>query len=354
MRGKKLEISGSCLSELPQEILAQIAESLDNYLDYFRFGAVCKSFRSSVHGFNFQYNSDYRSLKLPLIYFREESLPGYTTIDLKTFYLLRHSPSSESCLVKVQAYPQAKNRLLLPLLDPKTRPLELNLIDFSVSELHKHYFATMYELTGDDEFYSEDTVSKIVVIGRKDELAAMAIYGLEVELAWIRLGDERWTAMNEQDYDDIINYKGQFYAVQGGSGKLIKIDVSSSKAMKVVVPNLLNGSCGCSSEKNLVESGGELLLLDRDMKGNKLRVYKANEEEGKWVEIKSLGDRTVVVKEWRWAFSVCARDLGGSCKSNCVLYVGKDGFEMFNLDDGSYSVLHSTDFPPIFKWLGKN
>ncbi|WCJ32754.1 ascorbic acid mannose pathway regulator 1 [Euphorbia peplus] len=105
---------------------------------------------------------------------------------------------------------------------------------------------------------------------------------------------------------------------------------------------------GCGDRKNLVEHGGDLYIVDRYFNGERrkwedgdgemynqvnekfrvrnlakcraesvhVRVYKFDEEWGRWVDVKSLGKETVFVIGNESCFSVRVEEFG-----DCVYYV---------------------------------
>ncbi|KAK9284970.1 hypothetical protein L1049_024152 [Liquidambar formosana] len=164
-----------------------------------------------------------------------------------------------------------------------------------------------------------------------DGYAVMAIsdYG---RLYFLKSGDKEWTAIHEQaeqqsDYTDVINHKGKFYAVTDTGGAIV---IDSFRQVSEIAHPIRDGGViasfqianpllgGC--QMHLVESLGDLLLVDRHILRDKCKVYKLDEEEREWVEMRSLGDR-VVFMDRHSSFSVSARDLSG-CKANSIYHTG--------------------------------
>lgn len=160
----------------------------------------------------------------------------------------------------------------------------------------------------------------------------------------LRLGDERWKPLVEyqgKSYRDLINFKGKIYAVNPW-GDCLVID-SSLNISEFSAP--LKFPVG--DKKYLVESCGELWLLDREWRTESdnvwyypeanivlrelawyemviwFNVYKLDEEEHKWkwVEVPDLGNR-ILFADRDCSFSVSVADFaGGNCKGNCVFFL---------------------------------
>ncbi|KAG7585365.1 hypothetical protein ISN45_Aa02g007220 [Arabidopsis thaliana x Arabidopsis arenosa] len=73
------------------------------------------------------------------------------------------------------------------------------------------------------------------------------------------------------------------------------------------------------------------------------KVYKVDEELGKWVEVKSLGDSAIVVAT-DTCFSVLAREYYG-CVPNSIYFIDEKEVEVkvFRLDDGSIASMFGFD-----------
>ncbi|PRQ47204.1 hypothetical protein RchiOBHm_Chr2g0097161 [Rosa chinensis] len=166
------------------------------------------------------------------------------------------------------------------------------------------------------------------------------------------------------DYDDVIFYQGKFCAVSQ-SGKLAAMD-SSFKWKVIAFPVSTSMWWKKEKKKNLVESLGELLLVERhgstfvakhcsveDMLKNevKFKVYKLDGVRKQWVEMKGsdLDDRIFFVGE-DCCFSVSTRDFPG-CQRNCMyfcyeVWCGKNVISsrigVFHLDVGRGSPLEAS------------
>ena len=384
MGGRVVDWSG-----LPKELLEVIGKSIDSGLDAIRSRSVCSSWRSSFPPFQA------RSPRFPLKFPDPGSALGSTPrsrspvyLCESTLYLLQpvnpfptSSSSSSSCnkgwLIKVQESNSGKLRLLDPFpnhnyrLSPVTLNT-LNLLNFRVVELRKAYVLRLHVATPPRSETkgsyapryrcnrSIHGVSKVVMFPISawtdaDEYAVFVIFN-EGKLAFGKCGDEKWTLVGDQsfEYDDIIVYKGQFYVVDRW-GTVFWIECSSLKLVPFSPP-----LCGLGNQKHLMESCGALYVVDRYIDGERKRmenntwrrdfpktvdfkVYKLDEEGGKWDLLKSLGDRAFVLGT-DCCFSVSAQEFVG-CKGNCIYFVDPRESHVFSLEDRSIADLVSMNHP---------
>jgi hypothetical protein len=379
-------------ADLPKELLEMISKRLDLRVEVLRFRAVCSSWRCSVSPPSFDQEIPPFFLKLPPpIRAPNPIFAGailmQTTI-CRMEFLCNYSNSScslsKSSLVKVGESKHGKLQLFHPLSNQETNDsfISLNLLDLKFVQLSK---ACLLKWPGGISVFG---INKVVVFplsgGCIDncELGILAIYH-EGKLGYWRYGDKEWTLLDDRnfEYDDIIVYKGQFYVVDRW-GTVSWID-SSLKVIQYSPPLY-----GCGGQKNLVESCGDLYVVDRyldgerrtwkdyedvmDTNGNPLRfsrlmskarpmavdfrVYKLDEEWGTWVDIKSLDDR-IFILGIDCSFSVSCRDLSGG-KGNCIyfydsLYGGQGmsggAIHVFRFEDHSIDNLALIpDFSEIF------
>ncbi|PNX99957.1 F-box protein [Trifolium pratense] len=96
--------------------------------------------------------------------------------------------------------------------------------------------------------------------------------------------------------------------------------------------------------KRLVESGGDLLLVNTDKSLERFCLFKLNEKENKWVNLTSLGDRILILGHG-WLFSASASDLCVA-KGNCIIIVNTmkpEPVYVFDLDQRRLSPI--VDYP---------
>ncbi|KAG5050805.1 hypothetical protein AAZX31_02G041500 [Glycine max] len=354
-------------SELPIELWPKIGKSLENHMDIVRFRSVCESCRSSMPPPLPNSPSFPMQIPHPLNHSIETLLNQATVYvieptDANGASKLEPLPvSSKGWLIKVE---ESKNHnhnhpltLLSPISDRKivyphgtNSPVLWNLLEFRVIELCKSYTTNI----------SSAAVSKVVFfpnspwIGAQDSVACCIF--LEGKLGFMKHGDEKWTLVDNKNffYDDVIVFKGQFY-VTDDRGTISWIDTSSLKLVQFSPP-----LCGLGDKKHLVESCGSLYVVDRYYESETSRrrnyvggredrvaavvcfkVYKLDEEWGKWVDVKNLGDRAFVLGN-SCSFSVSAKELTGY-QENCIYFTDIFDVRVYNLDDRS---IVSIDFDP--------
>lgn len=374
-RQLKMDDAGVPWSELPPEIWPAVGKHLHTYIDVLRFRSVCRSWRSSLPPFTqtspplpLRFPSPYISANLSVDAFLSQTI-------IYRLAPLNHEPSpnvsSSSSppprngrLVKVEKSELGKMRFLHPLSkqiircnleDLSQGHNELNLLDLRMDEL-----AVSYSLK-----YSDTTcvpgISKIVVFPNSSgsdvkDCTIIAVFECG-KLGFARSGDEKWTLIDEQNfhYDDVIVYNQQYYTVDRW-GTVFWID--SSMRLVQFSPPLI----GLGHHKHLVECGGELLVIDRFLdkerhfqpaiaavddaeqqqhhfmipvqrppysslpKAVDFKAYKLDQEWGTWVELKNLGNRSIILGN-DCCFSIEASEFEG-CKKNCVYYtdVTEDAF----------------------------
>ena len=321
-------------SDLPKELLPTIGKSLDTRIDIVRFRSVCNSWRSSIPS----NNSPRFPLKFPNPYLptsaTQAQAPAYLC-ESTIYRIQRLNPSTSSnkaWLVKVEQDSNSggKLRFFDPISNRRTRypNKTLNLLDFRVIELTKAYMLRYKVRAGSTTSTNEieqvlsvrDSsilrVTKVVMFPNSpwtnvNDSAVFVIFGAGI-LGFAKSGAESLTVVDDNDvveYDDIIVYKGQFYVIDT-LGNVSWIDNSSLKLVPFLPP-----LCGLGGQKHLVESCGALYVVDRyfnkerrrvehtnryvrDCDGPKVvdfKVYKLDEEWGRWELEKSLGDQALVL-----------------------------------------------------------
>ncbi|KAK9990059.1 hypothetical protein SO802_025044 [Lithocarpus litseifolius] len=378
-------------SDLPKELLPTIGKSLDTRIDIVRFRSVCNSWRSSVPSSN----SPRFPLKFPHPYTTSSSTaPTQTPAYLceSTIYRLQSlnpstSSSNKAWLVKVEQDSNSggKFRFFSPISNrriairyPNTT---LNLLEFRVIELAKAYTLRLRDRVGvvrigpTNEIVEQlpgdssiRCVTKVVMFPNSpwtnvNDSAVFVIFGAG-RLGFAKSGAESVTVVDDNgfEYDDIIVYKGQFYVIDT-LGNVSWIDNSSLKLVPFLPP-----LCGLGRQKHLVESCGALYVVDRyfnkerrrvehtnryvrDCDGSKVvdfKVYKLDEEWGRWELEKSLGDRAFVLGN-DCCLSISAEEFTGY-KRNCIYFNDQNENHVFNLEDSSFGDLQ--DIHP--SWLLSN
>ncbi|KAH7849009.1 hypothetical protein Vadar_011653 [Vaccinium darrowii] len=114
------------------------------------------------------------------------------------------------------------------------------------------------------------------------------------DLSGLRHGDERWTPL--------VEYGG----MKGGH-----------QYFSSPLNHFLSGN-----KKHLVESCGELWLLNRKHNKTCFQVYKLKEVEDEWEEVSDLGDRILFAGRDCCSFSVSAANFKGrNCEGNCIFFL---------------------------------
>ncbi|XP_048335241.2 F-box protein SKIP23-like [Ziziphus jujuba] len=332
-------------SDLPKELLEIIANSLLTREDVCRFRAVCKSWRSSIPPFQ-------KPISLPLeVPYPTPSYHRHPNIAILTESTIYHvqpfpSPNSQAStststwanwaswgwLVKVEEMEARLFRVLgsiscQPSYRFPTFPKSINLLDFQVSELAKAYSL---------HFPKNGGTCKVVFSSRPDDCPSLMTICAGL-LFHQKIGDDKWTLIDDivsqLCYEDVILYNNRFCAVDE-DGRTLVID-STLKVIEIASPlkNEKNGH-----DKILVESVGELLLVERLCKKPYIKVFKLKVKEKEWVEVKSLDDR-IMFLGGDCSFCVAAKDFGNECKGNCIFFT-YPRFTVFNLEDSSLLSLH--------------
>ncbi|KAM0055043.1 putative F-box domain-containing protein [Helianthus debilis subsp. tardiflorus] len=331
-------------SQLPRELLDLISTHLISETDLLRFRSVCTTWRSSINPF---------TSRFPI-------LPNAGISDTTWgFYLSKRTifrvglPDPDPAqthipwLIKVERDNPQKTHLMNPLTGSEFIPLlpgfprSLNLLNFRVSEL-----------------------------------------GQEYALQYISY---RPNANSIGDSVTLYMEKVAFCNVGVDGFVLLTIHVSGKLAL------LRKGSVFGGDKKFLVECDGELFMVDKylsvgpenDVEDDdenyefyedfdcfmsertvKLEVYKLDREEGRWVEVKDLGDKMLFLGD-NCGFSASAEEFPG-CKGNCVFFTGQNreddglvksrGVGVFDLESGSIGAIsndsgYSQLFWPPPQWL---
>ncbi|KAM3757738.1 hypothetical protein ACB098_02G212300 [Castanea mollissima] len=329
-------------SALPMEILLLIGKTLQDRIDVIRFRSICAPWRSSIPPLR----EVSPSLPLPLPY------PYHLRLELADDDDNPKIPtcSSNSWLVRVEEFEPGRTRLLNPFSSlhirflPDRFPKVINLLDSRVVEVSKAY---------------ELQYSSGMPIAGVNKLTLIFALLNEGKLGHVKHGDKKWTLVDDHnfDYDDIIVYKGQSYVVDR-LGTVSRIN-SSMKLIQFSPP-----FCGLGNQKHLVESCGELYIVDRYFEFNReggrwhfdlcFKVYKLDQEWGCWVMVKNLGDRVFILGN-DCSFSVSAREFS-ECKGNSIYFTDGNDIGVFYVENQRICmIVDYKDQCPIFcpppSWL---
>ena len=375
-------------SELPPELLSTIGNHLDASIDVLRFRSVCNSWRSSI--------SPCSSTDLPLplkfpcpfasgedAFLSENNIYGLEPLHENTNPSSSRSIPAKACFVKVEETKPGKYPICVNRIDNSSSsiPKVLSLLDFRMVKLGKsfglNYLNLNSSMVGVTKVirYPDHTLSSLYA----QDCSIFVIYD-GGKLGYAKYGDQELTLVDDQitDYNDIIVYRDQPCVVDK-SGTVSWVDYSLLKLTKFSTA-LTAGSGG--RRKHLVESGGELYIVDRYFRSQEIRpspeqfaefgrvcrpirrrflrintsirrrttrgktvgfkVYKLDQDLGNWGEVTCLGDEAFFLND-DLCFSVSGSEFDG-CKRNCIYFKDRiDGslfsnardVSIFNLEDGS-------------------
>ncbi|PIA32862.1 hypothetical protein AQUCO_04300059v1 [Aquilegia coerulea] len=385
-------------SQLPKDLLDRISSTLSSsssssWIDLIRFRSVCSSWRSSL--------TSYPPYCFPNKISINPSNPtngllysGNFTLSKRIILHLNLPNHSNGWIIKLEQDNSKLFHLLNPLSElkiqslPSNFPKVFNFMDLRIVELGQEYvlrYADKWPIGFGGDLYREKVVFSSNSPWSNDDYVIMTIH-VSGKLALFRLKDSMWTIIEEMPnpYDDVIYYKGKFYAVDGMGRAVV---VGPSLTVTLVAYAVYGGD-----KKYLVELDGELLLVDRYLSiGSddypiyhsqiqdyeiyvpnddtyivdttvQFKVFKLDQLKKEWVEVKDLGDRMLFLGD-NCSFSALASDFIGS-KGNCIYFTDRyfqsnreeDGLfkghciGVFNLEDRSIKPLASYPGYSKFFW----
>ncbi|KAF8405484.1 hypothetical protein HHK36_010391 [Tetracentron sinense] len=371
-------------SRLPRDLLEMIANRLTIYIDYLRFRAVSQDWRSSVSKVPNRLTCQPPWLMLPNSRRRETHRSFFSLSENKVYHLelpeasfrRRCCGSSQGWLVLAEESPAI--RLLNPLTRTQIQlpPLSSfpNVLNFSISRIGREYL--LLNSSGHRYYHNlremRDLFLKKVILSSSPSSAdgdyiVMAILNETGLLAFCRKGDLLWTVMAEAlpYYEDVIYYKGLFYAVDK-HGRVAICDVHSLSSMVTIIePTLLSSG----DILYLVNSSGEILLVSRYLepghaaaaefyKTCRFEVFKLDPSRLKWDEVKSLDDHMLFLGK-NSSLSLLASDFSGF-KGNCIYFTDDyteanyDGVDNGHLIQQPVSLEEASWYPPPIGWLKLN
>ncbi|KAF8013415.1 hypothetical protein BT93_I1308 [Corymbia citriodora subsp. variegata] len=359
-------------SQMPEDLLPLIARRLDTQFDVLRFRSVCSSWRSSVA----PSPSPSRRGRFPILPNDgiSDAAWGFH-LSKRTIFLLGAPRSLDQAvpagwLLKVKEDVPRRMNLLNPLSRcqftslPEDFPRVLDLMNLRLLELGHEYvlqYMSYRPCSNDGHLYMEKVVFLCLDNGNDFALLTIHVSG---KLAMFKSGEKRWSIIQDMPspYDDVILFKGKFYAVDG-TGRTVVVGLDLG--VTLIAQSNFGGD-----KKFLVESVGELLLVDMylslDAENNdhdgldaeldnfdflmrertvRFKVYKLHGEGKVWNEAKDLGDRVLFLGD-DCTFSASAADLK-ACKGNCIFFA--DNWELegvkspeigvYDMDSGSIGPL---------------
>ncbi|XP_062102727.1 putative F-box protein At1g65770 [Humulus lupulus] len=390
-------------SLIPDEIWAAIGRYLDNPIDVLRFRSVCSSWRTLTPPFDHSTLLPRFNFPVPTYSSTFQAFVSETTvyrINLPNLHLA-HNPSTSSSssdfakgwLIKIEEYQRGKFRLLDSLSCRRIKDIACFPSDnlFDISQLSLTKLTTAYALKYVAGSSSIAGVNRVVLspnshLGRPEDCSIFVIYD-NGKLGFAKNGEEDITLVDYRilDYNDLTVFRGQPYVVDRW-GTVSWID-SSLRVVQYSPPLF-----GLGHRKHLVVSKDELFVVDRYLDENRtpypdessitdndgvnfnmlqrhprrrrrydfnhpksvdFKVYKLDEEWGRWVEVKCLGDDESFVLTYDCCFSISASEFEGF-RENCIYFteqfdmdlalrkLGRLGGCVFSLEDHTIEDLPST------------
>ncbi|KAL6507500.1 hypothetical protein OROGR_023695 [Orobanche gracilis] len=205
------------------------------------------------------------------------------------------------------------------VFSPDTLPRVLNFMNFKVVELIEAFYLS--------DKHIPHHLRKVVLFPslsvKGGLVCALFDYG---RLRVRTIEDKKWIKLNLNNYiagyhcHDIIIQKGQLYVIDN-LGTIFWMNPWSLKLVQFTQPLWLMDN---GKRKQMVEYGGRLYVVDmpnfRDHLHEKIdiKVYKVDEESGRWENVRNLGDVVFVLGKDS-NFSLLAKDYHG-CERNCIYF----------------------------------
>ncbi|KAK2418190.1 hypothetical protein QL285_040412 [Trifolium repens] len=358
---KETESSNSMLLE---ELLVVISKKLDTTIGVVRFRSICSLWRSLLPPPPTSHNLCIRHSKYSLLQtkiYRIEPSPhdhNPTT----------SSPSNKGLIIKVFKNSESSKLHLYDLFTneriqiKETNEKVLNLLNFRVVELFELY--TQSHSENDIKlkcvaFHNPCNVCKVckvILFSIEDRRMVFALHNNK-EIKVSSIGESEDVTFTLKDdcgenkyFDDIIHYKGQIYVVDKMgtvfwvNAFTLELVQFSPKNMYYCVENRHIKHISVNSnfnKKQLVEYGGSLYVVDLYVNDERyykrgyflkavfVEVYKLDQEWGKWLEVKDLGDVSFVLGRDS-NFALLAQDYYG-CEGNCIYFYHESKVSCFNL-----------------------
>ncbi|XP_034203893.1 putative F-box protein At5g55150 [Prunus dulcis] len=277
---------------LPEELLDLVFKRLVLYLDSLRFAAVCKSWYWASK------NKQINSVPMLLIPDRQKNIWNFCDVTNDKVLKMqlkwmkkRFCGSSKGWLIVCD------DNFVVTLINPsfwvKRRQMKKNSIIRlpplnPPDECHRDACAKHCEYFVYKAAISADPISNA------NDCIVVVIYGPSYELAFIRLGDSKWT------YFDGSCYIFEDIAQIGDKNLYIKAYlVGSNEEELLLVHRYSTFTCQCRVT-------------------NGFRLFKMDDDKYTWIEKNDLGDFALFVGD-NSSISVVASKIQG-CESNCIYF----------------------------------
>ncbi|XP_044470504.1 F-box protein SKIP23-like [Mangifera indica] len=324
------------MDNLPENVLASIAECLNTKIETLCFRAVCSSFRTSV-----------RPPLPPLSHVKIPFPPGlkddgHLELTESTVYAFQPlEKSTETWLVKVEESHSGKIQIMDPMFKLRIKnssemlPESFNLLDYRVKEIAKSWRLEI--VSNSSSFYAE----KAVVCSDDNNAGEFTLMALisEGRVGVWRSKYQKWVIIDfgyENFYcKDFIYHNNKFYAM-GFDGFTFAVDPKSLNVTQAAA----------APEKSqshlmmhfLVKSSDDLFLLNTywlykyfqhgpPLGRIRLDVFKLDEEKCKWMAEDGLKDQVLFLGE-DGSFMLSAMEFP-AYKGNCgfLTYMDLSGID---------------------------
>lgn len=313
-------------SDLPQDLIAFIAQRMDLMQDLITFGLVCKTWSSAATKENFTrvFTHQVPLLMLPDLE-NKGAIPRHCYNLTKGKVCRLNIPETKgkaySCrsslgwLLIASSQFSTSNSKHIYLLHPfKHEEILLPTLEFRC--IKKFVLSSSPSLTSDYTVMVSTSYSREFAFWRpKDN-------------EWTKISSELDPMESDRRSYDIAYYKGQFYIVEL-DGRVLVCDIDDPKKAKarVVVREMTMDrvSIDHNRQSYLVESAGALLLVFRFRGTSRslgFRVFEVPLSTGNWSdskEVHSLGNRALFLSFNNSSFSIEVSDHSG-CKADCIYF----------------------------------
>ncbi|XP_045798725.1 F-box protein At2g26160-like [Trifolium pratense] len=356
---KEVESSNS---KLVEELWVVISKKLNTTIGVVRFRSICRLWRSLLAPPPTSHNLCIRHSKYLLlqtkIYCIQPSPHDHNPTT--------SSPSNKGSIIKVFKNSKSSKLHLFDLFTNKRIQIEetnekvLNLMNFRVVELFELY--TQSHSENDIKLRCVSScdvckVCKVILFSIEDRRMVFALHN-DKEIKVSNIGESEEITLKddcgENNYfDDIIHYKGQLYVVDK-MGTIFWVNAFTLKLVQFSPKNMFyyvenrhvrsNWDKRVNSnlnKKQLVEYDESLYVVDLYINDERyykrgyflkaafVEVYKLDQEWGKWLQIKDLGDVSFVLGRDS-NFALLAQDYYG-CEGNCIYFYHESKVSCFNL-----------------------
>lgn len=311
-------------SQLPYDIINEVANWLDKIEDFLAFSSVCKSWRSVYRDKAWLSRPKIPWLMLDTNQNGELCFGLYKTKILKIPLPMAHDRriwgSSYGWLIMISP------DLNIQLLNPITR-VKHNLAPISTFEKLanvRHWF---------------DLIHKASVLKLGTEFLVFVIYGPCNSLAFVKLGETTWTTVESQlRFVSFVCYKGKILGLSVyGTLAVIEIDERMPPTARRFVSPPVGETCW--QKLYLAESCDDLLLVYYHFR--KMVVYRLDLLSQEWKKMESLGERVLFVDEHS-CLSASSFGAASYFMADCI-YDCQDNLDWCLSGDENYARLHIYD-----------